>query len=265
MNALVQHGDFVVDRRLTRLVCHRQQDGLEVIEHALSAPGELIKRSRKSETRRVNSWIVKASLPGWVNMLKHTFQRARYRRAWFAAQHLERHGIGVPRTVAFIERRFLGLIFGNVLVSEELHDARDVEAFTLALIRRGAGEQTFRDFLTALAEAVNALVAARAFHADLSGKNIYTRDGTRFWFIDLDDVTLNETYDEERRLKNHAQLYDSFCDALGDQLLVPFIREMLPPEIDPRVWMPRVRQAQSERRGRHEERNPGAPRPLLPD
>ena len=265
MSGLVRLDDFETDRRLTRLVCYRKDEQSASVEQALSSPGEIIKRSQKSETRRVGPWIVKASLPSWVNVFKHTFQRARYRRAWFAAQHLERNGIGVPRTIAYIERRFLGLIFGNALISEELQDARNVEAFTLALIRGGAGEHTFHEFLGALGSAVNALNDTGAYHADLSGKNIYTRDGTQFWFIDLDDVTLDEPYDEERRLKNHAQLYDSFCDALGDPLLVPFVQAMLPPQIDPRVWMPRVRQAQSARRGRHEEKNPGAPRPLLPD
>ena len=45
--------------------------------------------------------------------------------------------------------------------------------------------------------------------------------------------------------------YDSFV-TLSDALLVPFIQAMLPEHIDLRIWMPKVRKAQRERRAKVE-------------
>jgi hypothetical protein len=265
MNPLIHHENFVFAKHDGLALCLRYGTAPEDIAALLKEPGEILKSSPKSVTRRVGPWVVKESRATWANCFKHTFQKARHRRGWFAAQHLDAQGVGAPRTIAFVERRMFGLVLGNALISEYLNEARSVEQFLLALIQRGAGQQTLAEYLAALADAVNKLTASGAYHADLSGKNIYTRDGHRFYFIDLDDVTLGGPYDDARRLKNHAQLYDSFCDVLGDSLLFPFIQQMLPPETNPRVWMPKVRKAQEKRRIEHAERNPGAPRPLLPE
>jgi len=222
---------------------------------AYCAPGEVIKESRKSRVRRVGDYVIKEStLAGGEGPLKHTFQRNRYRRGWFAAHHLRRHGVLVPEPVAFIERGRLGLIAGNAMISSYLSGQRNVEQFMAALIRENAGADTIHVFLGGLANAINAFTACGARHGDLSGKNLFTADGRRFTFIDLDDVRLDDTFDEEHLLKNHVQLYDSFCDVLSDSIMVPFLQKMLPPAVDIRVWMPRVRSAQKERRETVEER-----------
>ena len=103
-----------------------------------------------------------------------------------------------------------------------------------------------------LALAVKELETVQAYHADLSGKNIYTADGKNFYFIDLEAVQFNVEYDAKKRMKNHVQLYDSFCDALSDLLLVPFLGALMHESLDLRVWMPEVRKAQKERRAQVE-------------
>lgn len=265
MNPLVRNEAFESSRRGTLTVWHRTGAPSDDLVRLLEEPGELLKGTSKSITRKVGPFVVKESSRSWLNLIKYTLRRGRYRRGWHAAQHLEAHGVGIPRTLGFIERGGFGFVYGNALVFEYLEGARSVELFLLALIQRGAGQETLAEYLGALAEAVNRLTDAGAYHADISGKNIFTRDGHTFYFIDLDDVTLDEPYDEARRLKNHVQLYDSFCDVLSDSLLFPFIQRMLPPEINPRVWMPKVRKGQQQRRIEHAERNPGAHRPLLPE
>lgn len=224
--------------------------GLSVAEvrEILAQPGEAIKRSRKSLVRRVGPWVIKESRRGLVGLLKHTFLRRRYRRGWMAALHLNRHGVDVPAPAAFIETGMLGIITGNTLIAAYLDGQRNVEQFLLALVQRGGGKDTIALFLERLAAAVNRLSAAGAYHADLSGKNIFTQDGIRFYFIDLDGVVLDTEYTEERRMKNLVQLYDSFCDLLNDAMLVPFISRLLGPDHDLRLWMPRIRKAQQERR-----------------
>lgn len=228
---------------------------LDQLDALLAQPGEPLKSHHKRHVRRVEAYLIKESLLGWgLGMIRHTFQRSRYRRAWTASHYLRDHGIGAPRPVAFVEKRFAGIIAGNLLVSEFLENYRNVEDFLYALIQRGAGRDTIMSFLLDLAAAVNQLPEVNAYHADLSGKNIFTRDGKHFVFIDLDAVELNRSYDDALRLKNHVQLYDSFCDLLNDTMLVPFLERMLPPHLDPRVWMPKVRKAQRHRRSRTEAR-----------
>lgn len=227
------------------------ETALDDVLAAIEGPGEPLKAGAKSPVWRYGHWVVKRSGGGVAGTVKRTVQRERYRRAWLAAHHLDLHGVNVPRPVAFVEWRRAGVISAQAMVSEYLDEHRNVEDFTRALLQRGAGKDTLTHFFTALGAAVRQLEAAGAFHADLSGKNIFTRDGARFVFIDLDAVALGGPYTEARRLKNHVQLYDSFCDHLNDRVLVPFITSLLPEAIDARAWMPRVREGQAARRARY--------------
>ena len=228
---------------------------LDSILETLRAEGTVIKSSKKSLVRRVGDFIVKEStFAAGAGPLKHTFQRNRYRRAWFAAYHLQKHGVRVPEPVAFVERGALGVLTGNAMISAFLANQRNVEQFLQALIIQKAGPDTIHSFLGGLAHAINQFNACGARHGDLSGKNVFTADGRHFTFIDLDDVTLDGCNDEAHVLKNHVQLYDSFCDVLSDSIMVPFMEKLLPPDADIRVWMPRVRAAQKTRREAVEER-----------
>jgi hypothetical protein len=187
-----------------------------------------------------------------MGVLKHTLQRARYRRGWEAALHLERRGVPVARAHAFVEHVRFGVILGNVLCTDYLDGCVDVEAFAGGMIREGVDGATIHGYLERIAESVNLLCASGAYHNDLAGKNILTPDGERFFFIDLDGIVLNRPYTDELRLKNHVQLYDSFIDKWDDTLLVPFIRQMLPDPQDAGIWMNKVRAAQATRRARTE-------------
>ena len=250
MNPLLCDPSLREVRRGLRKIYLRETLSEEAVLEALREPGEVLKQSPKGEVRVVDGYVVKESRSGGVGTLKRSLYRNRYRQGWVAAHFLRSHGVDVPEPIAFVERRLMGVVFGNCMVSRHLAGYRNVEQFLGALIKKGAGAQTIEIFLNNLALAMNKLTATGAYHADLSGKNILTRDGQYFYFIDLDAVQLDVPYTEDLRLKNHVQLYDSFCDALTDQVLVPFIEQMLPRELDLRVWMPRVRKEQKERRKR---------------
>ncbi len=234
-------------------VTRRRDVPLEKVLEVLDKPGDVLKASHKSETLRVGDWVVKRSRnAGGVAVLKHTLQQARYRRGWEAALHLEQCGVPVSRAHALVERRWMGFILGNVLCSDYLGGCVNVEAFADGLIRDGAGDRDVAGYLERIAEAVNQLCSSGAYHNDLAGKNILTRDGERFYFIDLDGIVLNRPYTEALQLKNHVQLYDSFIDRWEDARLVPFIRRMLPDPSDLDAWMARVRAGQAIRRARTE-------------
>ncbi len=233
----------------------------ETLDGILAEPGTVLKETPKIRVRHCGAYIIKETRGALLlRVLKLTFRRSHYRRAWDAALYLHQHGLHVPPPIAYIEHGLAGLVYRTTTITAYLEEHRNVEQFLDALVQRGAGRDTLDTFLAGLARAVNALTETGAYHADLSGKNILTRDGATFYFIDLDAVQLATECTEAQRQKTHVQLYDSFCDRLSDQLLVPFIVAMLPPSIDPRIWMPQIRKAQQRRRRRHERKQTKARR-----
>ena len=225
--------NFRISRLSGRTVYLRGDVTFGQLETLLNHPGEVLKSSPKAEVRRVGHWVVKETRSGAGNKtLRHTLLRDRYRQPWIAAHHLRENHVRVPEPLAFVEKERLGLVSGTVFVFQYLAGQINSEEFLLSLLKQGAGADAIGGFLDRLADAINSVEAAGAYHADLSGKNIFTREGDRFFIIDLDAVSLDTPIDEEKRLKNHVQLYDSFCDALNDSLMVPFIGKMLPPELD---------------------------------
>lgn len=245
--------DIVVERIRGRTVYRRKEVALASVLAAMETPGETLKRSKKSETRRVGEWVVKASRTDTLlEPIKRMFWRRRYRQGWIASRSLEMQGVAVPRAIAFVERTLFGLAIGTCLISEYLEGVHTVEDHARALVARGADTEGIKAFLSALADAVNALCATGTYHTDLSGKNILTKDGATFLFIDLDGVVIGRPYTGKIRMKNHVQLYDSFCDLWNQETLDPFITRMLPSGYDPQTWLCHVHQGQAKRRARIE-------------
>ena len=251
MAPLTTYDDMRTERRGALTIHLRDDVPLEAVLEALRAQGEVLKVSPKTVTKRVGEWVVKQSrFQAGLGPLKHTLCRNRYRAGWRAASRLEPRGVGVPRPVAYIEQGRLGIIVGNAVVSEFLDGFRNVEQHAAELAANRASQETVGAFLDGLAGAVNELTAADAFHTDLSGKNVFTQDGAAFYFIDLDGVVLDQPYTEQLRMKNHVQLYDSFCDLFDDGLLGPFLARMLPAGQPISEWLAAVRARQRVRRAR---------------
>jgi tRNA A-37 threonylcarbamoyl transferase component Bud32 len=243
---------FVQEQSLFRYVIRDPEVDPGVLRRVLRGEGELLKRSWKSETRRAGPWIVKHSLHSWGRgPLRHALRARRYRAAWLAACRLSECGVGVARPLAFVERRVSRMVLGNTMVSEFLEGCCTVEQYADSMHERNAPGVEAADFLLRLADAVNKLIAAGAWHADLSGKNILT-DGAAFFFVDLDAVTLDRAYTPGMRLRNQVQLYDSFCDRWSEELMRPFMQRLgPPPESSVDDWHEKVRKGQLVRRRRH--------------
>lgn len=231
----------------------RQDVTAKQLHILLTHKADILKESSKSQVKRIGHWVIKETRHSpAAGMLGRAARRPR--SAWMAAHRLRQHHVHVPEPLAYVEYMRLGVCTRTVHVFQYLSHCPDIEFYLSERIHAGAEGEELAAFLSHLAAAVNGLVASGAYHGDLSGKNIMTRDGHRFYFVDLDAVELGRTYDEDKRLKNHVQLYDSFCDALSDALLVPFIQAMLPETVNLRVWMPRVREEQARRRAKIEKR-----------
>ena len=231
------------------------EEGVEAhkVLEAIQSPGEILKSSPKATTRRVGEWVVKMTQGNslWTR-IKMTFAPGHYRRAWRSSRHLFRHGLLAPEPFAYVEWSRAGLRHRCALLTRYLDGYVNVEEYARRLMARSAGEEGSRAFLGALAYAVNALAACGAYHGDLSGKNIFTRDGASFVFIDLDGVYVGQAYTDTLRMRNHVQLYDSFCDLWGPDILDPFIGAMLPEGSARPAWIEQVHAGQAARRARIE-------------
>ncbi|HOD48479.1 MAG TPA: lipopolysaccharide kinase InaA family protein [Candidatus Hydrogenedentes bacterium] len=252
MHTFMQASDNTIcDRRGNAIIHHRKDISCETLLTAISAEGAVLKASSRYVTRRVDGLVVKACSGGAVRgLLKRTLRRNRFRRGWLASLYLEQQGVSVPRAHGLIETERWGFVTASYLVMDYLDQTSNVERFAAEMVQEGATENQIRDFLRDLALAIDTLREVGVFHRDLSGKNILTRDGKTFFFVDLESVVPVKRYTPRMRYKNHVQLYDSFCDFLGDDVLEPFLSLMLPEDQDYATWSKIVRQGQTARRSR---------------
>ena len=219
----------------------------EVIE-AMHAPGDLLHESPKSHTKRVGKWVVKSSLSkNGVGLLKHTFNRSRYRRAWRAGFHLLALGVPVPTPRAFIERGRFGVIAGNVIVSDYIEGCVTARAHLERLAEKNAQPEEVLEFLERLAESVNRFSSTGVYQNDFKCDNVLTRNGTEFFFIDWDDMLLDHPYDSESIIRNHVQISYDVWKLWDEDMVRPFIAHMLPEGRSLDEWMTRVRVGLEER------------------
>ena len=219
----------------------------------LAAPRETLKRSSKNWTYRAGAWAVKETCFRYgAGLFKHTFRRGHYRRAWEAACYLTAKGIPTPEPLAYLEFGACGLIWRNALIVRHLEGFQRTDHYVERLVARGAHDAEIASFFDSLAAAIGALADAGAYHSDLTGKNVLTKDGASFQFIDLDAVYLNVPYTREKRMRNHVQLYDTFLEWLPDEMLASFIARLAPPDADADAWIQEVRELRRVRRERAE-------------
>lgn len=231
----------------------RGDASLEYVMGVLNAPRNTLKRSSKSWTCRVGEWVVKeSSFQRGAAVLKHTVRRNHYRRAWEAACFLADRGIPTPEPLAYVEFGACGLIWKNALVVRFLEGFERTDHCIQRRVAEGVSDVDITAFFDGLAAAIEGLSANGVYHSDLTGKNILTRDGTSFHFIDLDGVYLSVPYTREKRIRNHVQLYDTFLEWLPDETLSRFITKLIPADADVAAWMQEVREIRRIRRERAE-------------
>lgn len=230
----------------------REGVNVDPVVASIQTPGNILKESPKATTWQSGQWVVKQSSARPRMALKQIVAGKARQSAFDAALFLEKHNIAAPHAIAYVERRIFGLAFQSWVITEFLDGCVDVEAYLDRMIEDKARNDDIKQYLAGIANAVNALVKARAQHRDLAGKNILTRDGETFYFIDLDAVSIGRGYPHEDRLKNHVQLYDSFCDRINDTYLEPFIAKMGTTTENIAMYMGAVKKAQKVRRARTE-------------
>ena len=239
-----KHGAFTV--------WHRPEVEVDEVLTAIQNPGDLLKESPKAVTWRTGPWVIKRSGAGSRIALKQIAAGKQRKQAFDAAIFLENNRIPAARPVAYVERSTAGMTYQSWTVTKYLDGCVNVEAFVDEMIENKAKNADIQQYLGGIASAVNVLTNAGVYHQDLAGKNILTRDGKTFFFIDLDAVTIGQGYTADNRIKNHVQLYDSFCDRINDNYLEPFIAAMGATTENIAMYMGAVKKAQKLRRARTE-------------
>lgn len=214
--------------------------------------GEVIKSSMKAISRRVDSYYVKHTPLSVSSIARCMAKPGHFRMNFDAALRMKRAGIATPVPVVYAERRIGPLVTQQAIATEWADGVVNVEEFARSLVGDNADDEAIAGYLSRLASAVQSLAACGIHHADLSGKNVLTGDGSSFIFVDLDSVRAGFGMDEADMFKRDVQLYDSFCDFWGPEILDPFIAGIHEPDVLPAGWVDRVREGQARRRARVE-------------
>lgn len=160
------------------------------------------------------------SLRGLKFMLMKTFRGKTFlggkgRRGWITGNGLIARGIPTPQPIALIERKLLGLVRNNILITEYIEGALVVNDYISKHFNKGLNLEMIKKkrlFIEALARLVRSFHDTGIYHADLSGRNILVKEGQQgnweMFIIDLDAVSLWMRPTVRRRLKNLSQIND---------------------------------------------------------
>ena len=217
-------------------------DGVQAEEvlTALSEPGESIKNGDKRIVRRVGNWTIKSTRTNMgIGPLKMTANRARYRNGWKSSLEMMRLGLRVPKTVAYVEFGMLGVIWGNALVYEYLDGCLSAPKFLKGL-KQEEDSAAVEAFFQHLGEAVVGLAEANVFHRDLKLDNVLTQDGETFFFIDLDEAHIGQTFQPEHRMRNHIQMANGLSRIWQRPDIDAFLKSTTPEGEDTEDWVKRV-------------------------
>lgn len=131
------------------------------------------------------------------------------RRAWRGAQLLQAAGIPIPRPLAVVEHRSMGMVRESFYVSEALLTQTPLNTYWRDYHLTWTGQRR-RAFLQALAEFFRTLHTAGLYVGDLKDENLFVEeDGEthwKFYVVDLDRVTQHQPLSQQRRFKNIIQL-----------------------------------------------------------
>jgi serine/threonine protein kinase len=215
----------------------------EVID-SLQKSGSMLKNGNKRVVRRVGNWVIKTTnFNKGVGPFKLTTNRARYRNGWLASLAMEAHGVAIPKTIAYVEYGFAGIILSSAFVFEFLEGCKPLPIFAKTVYEEDATK-----FFEDLNGALQKLTEARIYHHDLKPVNILTADGKTFYFIDFDDVVVGVEPLVEHRLRNHTQITAGVSRVCGEEELNTFLRMGVPDGEDADEWIKRVWQGVTRRR-----------------
>jgi tRNA A-37 threonylcarbamoyl transferase component Bud32 len=218
----------------------------------------IVKLQRKVMVGRVTTavgplYVKRYTVHAWRVALAGLGRRSPARRAFDAARRLHALGFGVPRVVAAVEDRRLGLLRRSFFLTHEVSGALTADRYWEQLAGRPAER---RRFARALGELYRHLHAAGVYHSDLKDVNVLAREGDgglELVLLDLERVRFGPVPDRRRRIKNLVQLERTLGRTAPAAARVRLLHAYLGPEADRRArheWSSAVAQtaARKDRR-----------------
>jgi len=168
---------------------------------------------------------------GILNRLRYVFFQSRARKYWIAARGLTVRGVSTPHALALIEKRSLGMPTENILFTEFIDHACELNEFVIKSFR----EITTPDeknrkarFIKDCAHAIKDLHEKNIYHADLKSNNILVKEESgntwKFYFIDLDRVAFRRSLSFSQRSNNLAQINASIAECINPSDRLKFFK-----------------------------------------
>ena len=136
--------------------------------------------------------IVKAfGRQAWLKDLRDRRRGSKARRTWLAASHLQRHGVGTPRAIGYLERWEGARLRESYFLAAYQSDAVSLREALLTLFHERPEAENFMALLESVAAGVRGMHAAGFVHNDLGNQNVLLRpDGPGRW-RDFQVIDLN--------------------------------------------------------------------------
>ncbi len=216
----------------------------------LHEDGTILKTSPKYETKQIGQWVLKSSNQhAFHGLIRHCFAEQRPQTLFKIVDRLQKNGITSPQLVAIVIWRYFRLGWRRTVITEYLSDVRTVEQYLREILREKP--EDVGPFFHELQSIIQRLFSSGLYHEDLSGKNILTANGKDFYLVDLEAVRLHYIPTKGKLVRNLVQLYDSFCDMVDDEHLLPFICGLLPPGLPKERYFALIKEKQKKRRSKH--------------
>jgi len=147
--------------------------------------------------------------PRFWDRFKEGFRLSKGLRSWIAGNGLRTRGIPALGILAFVEKRKALGVQESFLLMEALETGQELDRY---LFNGLGGFKKKRLFIEAFAEWLSRFHKMGLYHQDMKACNILVseyREGWDFYFLDLEDILLDEKVDEKKVFKNFLQLHTS--------------------------------------------------------
>ena len=174
-----------------------------------------------------------------LDFMKHLFRPSRAKRAFNASLMLQNHGFDAPVVVGLFEHRLGPFCSDNVLLTEEVENARSMVEVLTDLCRDTVADTLVRkrDLIRAFAETLGQMHAEGIFHGDLRLGNVLVvqqEQMWRFFFIDNERTQKFHGLAARLRLKNLVQV-NMFIHGISNTDRLRFFRAYL--SMNPSIQM----------------------------
>lgn len=245
---MVNSSEFSVQKGFTHSLYHNKSFSKEFLNEMIKAYRvasdtgklEILKKTSKEtvamiagshDGKELKVLVKESVFPHFLSALRYAFCKSRAKKYWIASRGLKVRGIETPLSLAFIEKKKIGLPRQNILLTEYIDHALELNDYVLKNFKGVLSKDEVRKkkrFLEEFAKKLRSLHERGIYHADLKSNNILVKeksdDGWQFYFIDLDRVTFKQSLSFGQRLNNLAQINASVADCITPSDRLKFFR-----------------------------------------